>query len=110
MIASGNDGIGHVEQLIRIIAGKADPENLSHSAVGPVATDDVGVRRALCAIAPPQNRFDLVAHFRDIVEAHLPFDRDAELAQSIEQEPLVLVLREGQQKRIRAQTRPHVGQ
>ena len=93
--------VGDVEDLGISAPWEAGPYDLAHLRSRAVAPgDEFGRRRALGAVRPAQPRGDAAALFDIAEQFRRTFDLDAEFAQPVDQQPLVLVLREDVQEAV----------
>jgi hypothetical protein len=96
--------VGDVEDLAVGSAGKAGAESLPHQRSGAIATGEVG---CLAVFLPPirseQTGNDTVALIGKAHHLRSSFHRDPELLQPLDQQPLMLVLREDLQEGIGGQ-------
>ena len=103
--------IGHEEHVLVGRALERDPAQIAHGAVRAVATRDPGGRdlpaRAVLLI---ERGLDAIRLLRQGGELRVPLDGNASLTENLAKEPLVIVLSEDQEVRVRTQTLPDVAQ
>ena len=89
-------------------AREADAQDIAHRGMGSVAPGEIRrFARLLGPVRPPQAGPHALAVILEAEELGPALDLDPRLAQPVDQEPLVLVLREDHQVRERTQALPH---
>src|SRR6266851_686245 len=94
--------VGYVEKMLVGAARRADVEPFAHGRAGAVAA---GEEDRLARPSPVEPRRDPATHFVEVDELDPALDLHAQLLESVDQEPLVLVLRVDQAIRERAPVR-----
>ena len=101
---AGRLDVGDIEELAIGPAGKAGAEGLAHQRARAVAAGDVGCLAVLfLPVGSAEAGGDATALVGKAHQLRSSLDRDAELLQPLDQQPLVLVLREDFEKGIGGQ-------
>src|SRR5262249_18554963 len=96
--------IGDIEDLPIRTSREACADRVAHNRVGPITAGDVArLAGFLPAIWAAQAGNDPLALLREAGQFGLALDRNPERLQPLDQQPLMLVLREDMQERIRRQ-------
>ena len=104
--AAGGFNIGDIEKLTVTASRKACADRLAHSRAGAVTASDVArLAGFLPALRPLKAGNHPLAFVTEADQFGAALDRDADCFQSIDQQPLMLVLWEDVQKRIRREVR-----
>ena len=104
--AAGGFNIGDIEKLTVTASRKACADRLAHSRAGAVTASDVArLAGFLPALRPLKAGNHPLAFVSEADQFGAALDRDADCFQSIDQQPLMLVLWEDVQKRIRREVR-----
>ena len=103
---AGSFNVGDIEDLPIGAAGKACTDRLAHDRAGAVAAGDVACLAGfLPALRPAKAGDHVLALVREADQFGPALNRDAELLQPLDQQPLMLVLRKDLQERIGRQVR-----
>jgi hypothetical protein len=101
--------IGDVEQMLVCPAWETNRQRLANAGMSAVAAGDkcgfAGFDTSVCSV---QVCDDAIAALREIDELCLALDQDACVGQTIDQQPLVLVLWKDERIRVRADARAHI--
>ena len=103
--------VGDVEQVLVGASRKSDAQDLAHDGMRTVATGDVrGAAVLLRAVGPAETRGYVIAAVLEVDQRRAALDLDAARRQLRDQHALVLVLREDQRIRERAEAHTDIAE
>ena len=103
---AGRVDVGDVEHLPVGAARKAGADPLAHRRARAVAAGEIGGLAGALAVRPAQPGDDPIALVAEAGELGPALDLHAGFGEALDQQPLVLVLREDQQERVGRQRLP----